>query len=153
MRAYSLDLRRRVVAAFEAGTPWPEVVRLFGVSRATLNRYRKRLRDGASLAPGHSPGRPRGVAPPDEPLLEARLRDAPDATLADHCRWWREERGETISVPAMRRAIRRLGWTRKKRRWQPPSATRTRASSGATTCRSSTPSGPSSSTSAGRISP
>ena len=114
MKAYSLDLRQRVVAAFEAGAPWPEIVRLFGISRATLNRYRKRLRDAGSLAPGRSPGRPRGIAPPDEPLLEARLRDAPDAGLADHCRWWRDERGEAVSVAALRRAVRRLGWTRKK---------------------------------------
>jgi transposase len=114
MKAYSLDLRRRVVAAFEAGAPWPEIVRPFGVSRATLNRYRKRLRDAGSLAPGRSPGRPRGIAPPDEPALEARLRAAPEAALADHCRWRQEERGEAVSISTMRRAIRRLGWTRKK---------------------------------------
>lgn len=57
MKAYSLDLRHRAVAAFEAGTPWPALIRLFGIARATLNRYRKRWRDTGSLAPGRSPGR------------------------------------------------------------------------------------------------
>jgi hypothetical protein len=52
IKAYSLDLRQRVVAAFEAGAPWPEIVRLFGLSRATRKRYRKRRRDAGGLAPG-----------------------------------------------------------------------------------------------------
>jgi transposase len=35
-KAYSLDLRERVVAAVEAGLRQAEVVRLFGASLATL---------------------------------------------------------------------------------------------------------------------
>src|SRR6185503_9177859 len=82
MKAYSLDLRTRVIAAFEAGVPWPEIVALFGVSRATLNRYRQRLRATGSLAPSQSPGRPRAILPAQEPALERQLAAAPDASLA-----------------------------------------------------------------------
>lgn len=36
MRAYSVDLRERVVAAVDAGMPRDEAARVFGVSRATI---------------------------------------------------------------------------------------------------------------------
>jgi transposase len=35
--------------------------------------------------------------------------------LAEHCAWWAEHQGQRISGPTMWRAIRRVGWTRKKR--------------------------------------
>jgi transposase len=138
MRAYSLDLRQRIVAAVAAGMPVPEAARLFAVSVATVNRYRKRLREAGGLAPGRSPGRPRALAPGDEPALVAQLEAQPDARLADHCRAWAGARGAAMSPATMGRAIRRLGWTRKKSRWRPASATRPSASSGATTPGSST---------------
>jgi hypothetical protein len=55
-----------------------------------------------------------------------------------------------VSVATMSRAIRRLGWTYKQRRWRPPSATRRPA--GASGCPGSTPSGSCSWTSAARTS-
>lgn len=130
MKAYSLDLRTRVIAAFEAGTPWPEIVALFGLSRATLNRYRQRLRQTGSLAPGRSPGRPRAIPPALEPALEQQVAAAPDASLAAHAHQWTAAQGTLVSPSAMRRAIRRLTWTRKKRLSLPANATRRRASSG-----------------------
>ena len=39
MKAYSEDLRLRVVAAVDGGMPRSAAVRVFGVSRATLTRY------------------------------------------------------------------------------------------------------------------
>lgn len=114
MKAYSLDLRTRVIAAFEAGTPWPEIVALFGISRATLNRYRQRLRLTGSLAPGQSPGRPRAIPPAREPALVQQLAAAPDASLAEHAAQWAADQGAILSPSTMRRAIGRLNWTRKK---------------------------------------
>lgn len=69
MKACSLDLRARVIAAVEAGMAWHDIVAVFGISRATLNRYRQRLRATGSLAAGQSPGRPRAVPPFREPIL------------------------------------------------------------------------------------
>ncbi len=51
-----------------------------------------------------------------------------EATLEHHCELWEKEQGVRVSVSTMSRAIRnKLGWTLKKRRWEPPpSATRRR---------------------------
>ena len=132
MEAYSLDLRTRVIAAVEAGRPWQEIVAVFGISRATLNRYRQRLGATGSLAAGQSPGRPRAIPPAREPALRRQLAASPDASLEQHCRRWAAEQGTAVSASAMRWAIRRVGWTRKKRRSPPANATRPPAASGAT---------------------
>jgi len=138
MKAYSLDLRERVIAAVETGTPWPEIVRLFGISRATLNRYRRRQRQTGSLVPGRSPGRPRVIPPAHEPALQAQLAATPDATIGQHCQTWQAHQGHPVHPSAMRRAIARVGWTRKKRPSAPVSATRAPARPGGTRPRTST---------------
>ncbi len=116
MRAYSTDLRQRIVAAVDRGLPRAEVAQTFGVSRATINRYLKRRRDGGDLAPRASPGRPRTIPTGRHALLDAQLRAHPDATLAEHCARWREAHGVTLSVATMQRSLARAGWPRKKSR-------------------------------------
>jgi transposase len=54
--------------------------------------------------------------------LWAQLEANRDATLATHTRLWNEAHGITLSAWTVGRAIRRLGWTYKKRRWVPPNA-------------------------------
>jgi len=115
MRAYSLDLRERIVHAVEAGRPLKEVARAFGVGRATVRRYVRLERATGSLAPRTSPGRPAAIGAADAAALGAQLADAPDATLAEHCERWARERGVSVSAATMHRAIARLGFTRKKR--------------------------------------
>jgi transposase len=122
MRAYSLDLRERVVRAVEAGSPRAVVARTFGVGVATVERYVRRQRAGA-LAPRPSPGRPARIGPAAWPALRAQLAAAPDATLAEHCERWAMERGMRVSAATMHRAIARLGWARKKRPSTPASRT------------------------------
>ena len=39
MKAYSEDLRLRIVAAVDGGMPRSEAARVFGVGRATVKRY------------------------------------------------------------------------------------------------------------------
>ena len=115
MKAYSMDLRQRIVAAVDAGTPRAEVARTFRVSLATLKRYLKQRRETGTLAPRTSPGRPAEIPPVQHAALRAQLAAHPDATLAQHCRRWQAEQQATVSVSAMQRAIARVGWSRKKR--------------------------------------
>jgi transposase len=49
MRAYSMDLRERVVAAVDRGTPRKEIVRTLGVSEPTIRRYLRLRRETGSL--------------------------------------------------------------------------------------------------------
>jgi transposase len=131
MRAYSSDLKERVVRAVAAGQPMREVARRFGVAVTTVKRAVVQMRATGSLARRPIPGGPRLIGAEQEAVLQARLEAAPDATVLEHCAWWAEEQGQELSEATMWRAMRRLGWTHKKRRWQPASGTRKRARPGA----------------------
>ena len=116
MKPYSEDLRERVVAAVERGTKRSEVVETFAVSLPTLKRWVKQRRETGALAPKPIPGPP---AIKGDALVEAlpeRLAEHADATLEEHCTWWRERTGTVVSTATMSRAITALAWTRKKRR-------------------------------------
>jgi len=115
MKPYSEDLRWRVVRAVMIGTPRDEVAARFFVSVPTIERWLRLQRETGGLAPKPVPGPP---AVKTNALLEAlpeRLADRADATLEEHCSWWRETAGVGVSTATMSRALRRLEWTRKKR--------------------------------------
>lgn len=122
MRATSLDLRQRAVAAVHAGHAKRQVATWFGVDRSTLNRY-LRLEASGSLAAKPLPGRAPRISPDQHDDLVRQLHLHPAATLAEHCRRWEAVHGVTISIATMSRAIRRVGWTRKKGQWQPANGT------------------------------
>ena len=50
MKAYSEDLRRKIVDALKRGTPKNEAARLFGVSLSSVKRFARMDRGGFSLA-------------------------------------------------------------------------------------------------------
>ena len=58
MRAYSLDLRERIVRAVDQGYKRADIVKLFGVPLATVKRYLKRRRETGQVARKPIPGRP-----------------------------------------------------------------------------------------------
>jgi transposase len=115
VKAYSEDLRKRVVSAVAKGTPRKEVATTFAVSMPTIERWLRRQRETQSLAPKPVPG---PAAVKMDGLLEAlpvRLAERADATLAEQCSWWRATSGVEVSTATMSRALTRLGWTRKKK--------------------------------------
>jgi transposase len=125
MNAYSLDLRLKVLDAIDRGIPRKEVVRTFGVSMPTLERYLRRRKQGGDLAPRPSPGRTPSICASVEEkrALWKQLEENDEATLERHCELWEERGGARVSVATMSRAVRKLGWTFKKSRWVPPSGT------------------------------
>src|SRR6476619_5670667 len=132
MSGYSRDVRVRALDALDLGTPRSEVIRLFGVSTATLTRWRRRQRETGSLAQSPRSGPPAvktvGLTAALQPRLEAR----PDATLEEHCEWWEQVAGVRVSHATMSRAITRgCGWTRKKSLGGRASATKRSEPSGA----------------------
>ena len=124
MKAYSEDLRERVVGAVAQGKPRKEIVSLFKVSLATLKRYLKQQRETGSLKPKAIPGRPAKKAAALHIGLVTQLEAYPDATLERHCELWEQAHGVRVSPRTMGRAIKRIEWTRKKSPWQPANATR-----------------------------
>lgn len=148
MKAYSLDLRQRIVHAVEHGLSPQEVAEQFEVGLTTVKRF-VHLAAAGELVPKTRPGRTRLLGPAAQAALWAQLEAHADATLAEHCALWETSQGVRVSVATMSRAIRRLGWTRKKRHWLPPSARRRPGLNGAATSRP--PTRPSSSSSTRRV--
>jgi transposase len=151
MRAYSTDLKERLVRAVANGLPMREAARRFGVAVTTVKRAVVQQRETGSLARKPIPGRPRAISREHEAILRTRLEAAPDATVLEHDAWWAEHQGQQLSEATMWRAVHRLGWTHKKRHWQRASATSRRAPPGARRWPSSTPSSSSLSTKAAPI--
>jgi transposase len=138
MKQYSVDLRERLLRALDAGLSAAEATRLFGVSSATLERWRRRQRQTGSVAPQPRPGRPRRISQGQEAALLAQVRACPDATLREHCAWWAAEQGVDVSEATMSRALARLDWPLKKSRSTPANATKPPAPSGGKTSPPST---------------
>src|SRR5262245_43092098 len=113
MRAYSNDLRERLVAAVERGEhSLREIAELFSVSLSCLVRLLQHRRRTGSVRP-----KPHGGVPPRklDATAEARLLELvqarPDATLAE----LRVRLGVPCCLMTMARALQRLGITRKKK--------------------------------------
>lgn len=114
-KAYSVDLRERVLHAVDGGRPLREVSQTFRVSVPSIIRWKARRRALGHVQPSQAPGLSRHLVAADQERLQSQLEAQPDATLAAHCRKWQEQTGQSLSVPTMWRSIARLGWTRKKR--------------------------------------
>jgi transposase len=115
MQAYSTDLRVRVLDALAAGMHRADAVRIFQVSSGSIKRWVRMQRTTGDLTPRRPDGRPRAIAPDQESRLRAQLTAAPDASLAAHAAQWLADYGTPLSTWTIGRAIRRLGWSRKKR--------------------------------------
>lgn len=124
MKASSQDLRARVLRAVDQGDQRAAIIKLFGVSRATIKRYLKQRRETGAVNVKPIPGRPPKKFAPLQAQLVAQLEAHPDGTLEAHCQLWEEQQGVAVSTSTMSRAIRRVGWTRKKRRWVALNATK-----------------------------
>lgn len=115
MRAYSGELRQRIVRAVNDGASQPVVADRYSVSLNSVKRYLKQWRATASLDPRPRTGRPRAIPPAAHTALIAQFDADPDATFATYCDRWEAATGVRISPSTMYRAQQRVGWTRKKR--------------------------------------
>lgn len=112
MRSLSMDLRRRVVAAYrnKEGSYAVLAVR-FSVSRAVVGKLVRQERELGTLEPQvHTRGRKPAIRGEKEEQLRRHLTEHPDATL--------RERIEALTlgctVKTMWQTIRRLKWRYKK---------------------------------------
>jgi transposase len=123
MKAYSEDLRRKIVDALKRGTPKSQAASLFGVSLSSVKRFARMDGDGVSLVPKKPPGRPPKSDDTTRRLLLADLAERPAATASERRRYLEHVTGESMSDSTVRRLVRRLGHSRKKGTPSPPSAT------------------------------
>jgi transposase len=121
MKAYSIDLRQRVVAACDAGDATREqVAARFSVSVAWVRKLLRQRRATGSIAPRpHGGGRPPAFDAEADRRLRAAVRADADATLGELA----TAAGVRCCPSAVHRALARLGVTRKKSRGGRPSKT------------------------------
>jgi len=113
MAAYSLDLRKRVVRAYDRGIPPDEVAARFEVSLAWVYRLVQRRRETGSIAPRKQiKFRRRSLSADEEARLAALISAQPDATLAE----LQQALPTRAALSTLWRAIDRLGLTVKKNR-------------------------------------
>jgi len=119
MKAYSQDLRERVVRACDEGRGTRQhLAELFGVSTAWIRRLLQRRRETGSIAALP----PAGGSPPK--MNEDRcgrllllVAEQPDATLAE----LRDRLAAPVHLSTVARTLTRLGLTVKKKSSAPPS--------------------------------
>src|SRR5215210_7621572 len=87
MRAYSEDLRRKIIKTIERGISKAGAARLFGVSLSSVRRYARIANLGDSLEPKNGGGRPPKIDETAEKLLEEDVKERPAATVSDRRRF------------------------------------------------------------------
>jgi transposase len=110
MAPYSMDLRERVVRAWDTSGDAEEVATTFGVSRAWVHRLVQRRRETGSIAPRPQTKFRSRVLAGQEARLAALIAANPDATLAE----LREALATTAALSTLWLEINRLGLTVKK---------------------------------------
>lgn len=111
----SEDLRERVLRHVDGGKSKMSAHKLFGVSRMSIDRWLK-LREHTGSLRARTTYR-RGPAPAITDLegFELFVERHQGCTLAQMAVAWEEETGVKLSVTPFAQALRRLGYTRKKR--------------------------------------
>jgi transposase len=125
MKAYSLDLRQKILRASDQGLGLQRAIAaLFGVSLSFVEKLLRRRRATGDIAPRPHVG---GRRPSCDEAALAQVRrlvhEQPDATLAECCERLFVQRGLRVSVPTMGRLVLSLKLPRKKSRSTPASAT------------------------------
>lgn len=114
MKAYSKDLRQKIVDAVRRGMSKAQAARAFGVGISTVKRYATKAQRGEPLEPAKAPGKPPKMDERVRKLLEEDLEERPFVTLRERCDYVEAISGVSVSRSTMCRAIARIGSTRKK---------------------------------------
>jgi transposase len=116
MRAYSQDLRKRVVECYLNGEgTQEEIASRFCVSRGTVQGWLKLHQEKGSLLPSDTPRGPSSFL--TEKAQKAILdlyRTKPDSTLDEYALIIYQKTGLTVSRSTVCRALQKLNLTRKK---------------------------------------
>jgi transposase len=125
MQAYSLDLRQRVVAAYENGVETIlEVAERFEVSDSFIKKLLRRKRTTGDIAPiGHRGGQPKRLSEKHRKWLLKTVLAHPDITLSELQERLSREKHLAVSVSTVCRELQALNLRRKKSRWSPANET------------------------------
>jgi transposase len=116
MKAYSQDLREKVIAAVTAGKQSNrKLAEAFGISESVIEKWTRRQRETGSVAAWpHGGGVPRRLAA-QEGFLRAEVAQQPDISLEELCARLKAKQGVAATASMMCRELQRLKLPRKKR--------------------------------------
>jgi transposase len=114
-RAYSLDLRERVVAAIEAGMSTRRAAARFSIGIATAGSWARLKRSRGDVRPGRQ-GKPKGsVLDAHADFILGAIEEKPDTTLDEMVDRLAVERAVTVVRTAVWKFLDRRDMTHKKR--------------------------------------
>ena len=119
MRAYSPDLRQRVLADCDRGLTTRAVATKYSVSESWVRRLKQRRRLTGEMGPRTQRCGPLPLAQTHGDRIRQAVRDRPDATLAE----LRQQLGLTVALSTLWVALAALGLSLKKKSPAPRSKT------------------------------
>ena len=120
-RAYSEDLRDRVLDAVASGNSARGAAARFGIGVATAVRWVRRWRESGERRAQRQGYPKRSVLDPHEAFLFSLVDEQSDITLDEMCARLRDERGLQVARVTVWRFFERRGWSFKKRLAMRPS--------------------------------
>ena len=112
-KAYSMDLRERVLKDCDAGMRSEDVAQKYSVSASWVYDLRKKRRETGSIAPRQQRHGCRPKLVPYEKEIRQLVSEHPDATLAEFCELLSKQ--VSVSPATLCDFLRHLKITRKKR--------------------------------------
>ena len=116
MKAYSIDLREKIVNAYErGGISIRNLAKLFGVTKSFVQKLLSQKKTQGDLNPKKQGGARKASLDGYEDELAGMVEKHPDATLSEYCEYWGETYDIWVSVSTMCRALQKQQLTLKKR--------------------------------------
>ena len=118
MKAYSIDLREKIVKAYEQGdTSVRKVADRFGVAKSFVQKLLSMKKTQGHVEPRQQGGVMKGELDGYSAQLAAMVEKYPDATLLEYCEYWGTTYNHWVSTSTMCRALQKQKLTLKKRHY------------------------------------
>lgn len=125
MRALSLDLRQRIVAARNDGQTQNQIAQRFAVSQPTVSRILAQWDQEQDLTPKPKSGRPARICEEQMPQLEALVASRTDWILTTLAAAWHQQSGKPIGLSTLHRVLQKQRFSYKKSNASPANETPT----------------------------
>ena len=112
-KAYSVDLRLRVLAAIDSGLSKMQAHQTFQISRSTIDDWLKLREQTDSVQVPKQRRRERGLGAHED--FAAFAQRHAHSTLEQMREAWQQETQQDVSIMSFSRALRQRDYTRKKR--------------------------------------
>lgn len=116
MKAYSVDLRQKVIDAYnQREGSQRQLAKRFGVSLTFIEKLLKRYRTDGTVEPrAHGGGQSAKLSLEQEAVLTTLIEEDNDAILVELCERLEQSVGVRVSRATMGRIVQKLKLTRKK---------------------------------------